>query len=248
MRAPGSRSAGTAPDRPGPRAAVAGPVVASPVVASTPAPASRPATTPPAPSTAILPTSRIPPPCRPWSIALSRPIAVYRLDDKMYQRRRCITRCLLGPRRRDAPAGTDGRESPGHALRRRHGPTGGIHAAGSDRAVTATPERESLALLPSGPDAVRTLSVRGTRSVNTTCAGPHPDEAAPRTAFGPAWSGFRVQGTAISPPSATGRLEGSSLAARFRPRRRTRRVREYRSDVSADEAVPVAAPTAGTES
>jgi hypothetical protein len=38
----------------------------------------------------------------------------------------------------------------------------------------AAPERESLALLPSGPDAVRTLPVRGTRSVNTTCADPVP--------------------------------------------------------------------------
>ena len=39
---------------------------------------------------------------------------------------------------------------------------------------TAAPERESLALLPSGPDAVRTLSVRGTRPVNTSCADPIP--------------------------------------------------------------------------
>src|SRR5215470_18418077 len=63
---------------------------------------------------------------------------------------------------------------PGHALRRRCGLAGGVLVAGSDRAVTATPERESLALLPSGPDAVRTLPVRGTRSVNTTCVDPIP--------------------------------------------------------------------------
>ena len=63
---------------------------------------------------------------------------------------------------------------PGRTLRRRYGFAGGFRAAGSDRARTATPERESLALLPSGPDAVRTLSVRGTRSVNTTYADPIP--------------------------------------------------------------------------
>src|SRR5262245_22016044 len=74
-----------------------------------------------------------------------------------------------GPRR-STPVG----KVPGHALRRRYGPAGGFPAAGSDRAVTATPERESLALLPSGSDAVRTLPVRGTRSVNTTCVDPIP--------------------------------------------------------------------------
>ena len=52
---------------------------------------------------------------------------------------------------------------PRRKLRRRLGPGG-----------TAAPERESLALLPSGPDAVRTLSVRGTRPVNTSCADPIP--------------------------------------------------------------------------
>jgi 2-hydroxychromene-2-carboxylate isomerase len=39
---------------------------------------------------------------------------------------------------------------------------------------------------------------------------PSPEDAAPRTAFGPAWSGFRVQGTAASPPSAAGQAEGST--------------------------------------
>src|SRR5262252_2568479 len=92
---------------------------------------------------------------------------------------------------------------PGHALRRRCGLAGGVLVAGSDRAVTATPERESLALLPSGPDAVRTLPVRGTRS-STPRAPTLSRRTVPRTAFGPAWSGFRVQGTADSPPSAAG--------------------------------------------
>ena len=98
---------------------------------------------------------------------------------------------------------------PGRALRRRHGFTGGLRAAGSDRARTATPERESLALLPSGPDAVRTLPVRGTRS-STLRAQTQSRRTVPRTAFGPAWSGFRVQGTADSPPSAAGHAEGTT--------------------------------------
>ena len=37
-----------------------------------------------------------------------------------------------------------------------------------------------------------------------------PEDTAPRAAFGPAWSGSRVQGTATSPPSATGQPEGST--------------------------------------
>ena len=52
---------------------------------------------------------------------------------------------------------------PRRNLRRRLGPGG-----------TAAPEREFLALLPSGPDAVRTLSVRGTQPVNTSCTDPIP--------------------------------------------------------------------------
>ena len=75
----------------------------------------------------------------------------------------------------------------------------------------AAPERESLALLPSGPDAVRTLPVRGTRS-STPRAQTLSRRTVPRTAFGPAWSGFRVQGTADSPPSVTGQAEGTTLA------------------------------------
>src|SRR5207342_216083 len=73
----------------------------------------------------------------------------------------------------------------------------------------AAPERESLALLPSGPDAVRTLPVRGTRS-SAPRAQTLSRRTVPRTAFGPAWSGFRVQGTADSPPSAAGQPEGTT--------------------------------------
>ena len=85
---------------------------------------------------------------------------------------------------------------------------------------TAAPERESLALLPSGSDAVRTLPVRGTRS-STLRAQTQSRRTVPRTTFGPAWSGFRVQGTADSPPSAAGQAEGSTAAAAARTPRRT---------------------------
>ena len=63
---------------------------------------------------------------------------------------------------------------PGRALRRRdeHPRRYPRRRLGSGGA--AAPERESLALLPSGPDAVRTLPVRGTRSVNAACADPVP--------------------------------------------------------------------------
>ena len=97
----------------------------------------------------------------------------------------------------------------GHALRRRkrHHRRYLRRLLGSGG--TAAPERESLALLPSGPDAVRTLPVRGTRS-STPRAQTLSRRTVPRTAFGPAWSGFRVQGTADSPPSAAERGEGTT--------------------------------------
>src|SRR3990170_4240422 len=79
----------------------------------------------------------------------------------------------------------------------------------------AAPERESLALLPSGPDAVRTLPVRGTRS-STPRAQTLSRRTVPRTAFGPAWSGFRVQGTADSPPSVAGHGEGTTAPGHAR--------------------------------
>ena len=66
-------------------------------------------------------------------------------------------------------------EMPGCALRRRvrHHRRYLRRVLGSGGA--AAPERESLALLPSGPDAVRTLPVRGTRS-STRVRRPSPDE------------------------------------------------------------------------
>ena len=66
------------------------------------------------------------------------------------------------------------RSSPGRAFRRRDGPHRRNLHRRLGRGVTAAPGRESLALLPSGPDAVRTLPVRGTLPVNTTCADPIP--------------------------------------------------------------------------
>ena len=90
------------------------------------------------------------------------------------------------------------------------GITGGTCVALLGSGGAAAPERESLALLPSGPDAVRTLPVRGTRS-STLRAQTQSRRTVPRTAFGPAWSGFRVQGTADSPPSAAGQAAASSV-------------------------------------
>ena len=52
--------------------------------------------------------------------------------------------------------------------------------------------------------------MRGTRS-STPRAQTLSRRTVPRTAFGPAWSGFRVQGTADSPPSAAGQAEGTTL-------------------------------------
>ena len=63
---------------------------------------------------------------------------------------------------------------PGRALRRRNGLPRRNLRRRLGPGGTAAPGRESLALLPSGPDAVRTLPVRGTRPVNTSCADPIP--------------------------------------------------------------------------
>src|SRR4029079_12823270 len=52
---------------------------------------------------------------------------------------------------------------PGHALRRRASGPGWYRRRLLGSGGAAAPGRESLALLPSGPDAVRTLPVRGTR-------------------------------------------------------------------------------------
>ena len=107
-----------------------------------------------------------------------------------------------GSRRRDGI-------TPGRALRRRTASPEGTRAAGSGQACTAAPERDSLALLPSGPDAVRRLPVRGTRPVNAARAGPRPRRSRPSDGIRSRWSGLRVQGTASSPPSATGRRKGT---------------------------------------
>ena len=100
---------------------------------------------------------------------------------------------------------------PGHALRRRdrHHRRYLRRLLGSGGA--AAPERESLALLPSGPDAVRTLPVRGTRS-STPRAQTLSRRNRPSDGIRSRWSGFRVQGTADSPPSATGQAEGTTSA------------------------------------
>src|SRR6187200_606173 len=113
---------------------------------------------------------------------------------------------MIGVSSRPSSPGTS---TLGHALRRRdrHHRRYPRRLLGSSGA--AAPERESLALLPSGPDAVRTLPVRGTRS-STPRAQTLSRRTVPRTAFGPAWSGFRVQGTADSPPSAAEPGEGST--------------------------------------
>src|SRR4029453_16876276 len=98
---------------------------------------------------------------------------------------------------------------PGQALRRRDRPHRRYPRRLLGSGGAAAPEREALALLPSGPDAVRTLPVRGPRS-STPRAQTLSRRTVPRTAFGPAWSGFRVQGTADSPPSAAGQVEGTT--------------------------------------
>ena len=77
--------------------------------------------------------------------------------------------------RRDSSRWGETTEMPGRAFRRRerHHRRYLRRVLGSGGA--AAPERESLALLPSGPDAVRTLPVRGTRS-STRVRRPSPDE------------------------------------------------------------------------
>ena len=107
---------------------------------------------------------------------------------------------------------------PGRALRRRDRSHRRYPRRLLGSGGAAAPERESLALLPSGPDAVRTLPVRGTRS-STPRAQTLSRRTVPRTAFGPAWSGFRVQGTADSPPSVAGQVEGTTSSRDYDRRR-----------------------------
>ena len=88
---------------------------------------------------------------------------------------------------------------PGRCRRRSLGP-----------GCSAAPRRLCLALLPPGPDAVRRLPSRGTWPSTLTCASPYLERLPPREGIQPRCSGLRVQGTASSPPSATGLRDGSS--------------------------------------
>ena len=85
------------------------------------------------------------------------------------------------------------RRSPGRCRRRSLGP-----------GCSAAPRRLCLALLPPGPDAVRRLPSRGTWPSTLTYASPIPRTTPPREGIQPRCSGLRIQGTASSPPSATG--------------------------------------------
>ena len=106
-----------------------------------------------------------------------------------------------------AAAGKPGRAPPSRALsercRRR--------SLGPGR--SAAPERDCLALLPPGPDAVRRLPCAepGRQRLRAQAL---PRTLPPREGVRPRWSGLRVQGTASSPPSATGPRDGSDAQAR----------------------------------
>ena len=78
----------------------------------------------------------------------------------------------------------------------------------------AAPERESLALLSSGSDAVRTLPVRGTRPSTPRARDLIPSKPS-SDGVRSRWSGCRVQGTANSPPSATGRAQARLSGRRY---------------------------------
>src|SRR4029078_3120871 len=97
------------------------------------------------------------------------------------------------------------------AFRRRAGDPGWCRRRLLGPGGAASPGREFLALLPSGPAAVRTLPVRGTRPstprVDDPCPRPPPSDGVRSR-----WSGFRVQGTADSPPSANGRAQRSRVS------------------------------------
>ena len=67
------------------------------------------------------------------------------------------------------------RRPPGRRLRRLLEP-----------GCSAAPERHCLALLPSGPDAVRRLPMRGTWLSTLRAPAQTPDDSAPRTVLGPA--------------------------------------------------------------
>ena len=83
---------------------------------------------------------------------------------------------------------------------------------------TAAPERESLALLPSGPDAVRTLPVRGTRSVNTACEDPIPKTPPLGRRSAPHGADFGFREPLTPHLARPGSAEGSRVCSSRRPR------------------------------
>jgi hypothetical protein len=74
----------------------------------------------------------------------------------------------------------------------------------------AAPGRNCLALLPPGPDAVRKLPVRGTWPSTLAPERPFLERLPLWEGVQPRYSGLRVQGTASSPPSATGPFDAST--------------------------------------
>src|SRR5687767_11029197 len=68
----------------------------------------------------------------------------------------------------------------------------------------AAPEGDRLPLLPSGPDGVHGPTLRGTR-LSTSGTVVVDERYGPRPGIQLRCSGLRIQGTASSPPSTTGR-------------------------------------------
>src|SRR5687768_11549028 len=95
------------------------------------------------------------------------------------------------------------RAHPGRCVRRSLGP-----------GCPAAPGRNCLALLPPGPDAVRKLPVRGTWPSTLALVRPFLERHPLGEGVQPRYSGLRVQGTASSPPSATGRADRSTACIR----------------------------------
>ena len=94
--------------------------------------------------------------------------------------------------------------------------------------LTAAPERNSLALLPSGPDAVRRLPVRGTRPSTLRAWAQAPEKPAPRAVFGPAGAdcGFREPlAPRLARPGGASVLATCALRARSSAGERPRFVR-----------------------
>ena len=112
-------------------------------------------------------------------------------------------------------------ESPGRRLRRLLEP-----------GCSAAPGRHCLALLPSGPDAVRRLPMRGTWLSTLRAPAQTPDDSAPRAVLGPAIAdcGFReplaprlarpgrtmvAHGRTLSSPGRVAQRETASTLTRF---------------------------------